>query len=212
MPLDSWPNGRHSHQPELRQAWERAKQLQLDVLRDASSEPAITHEVKSAARTLNVLPLVFTVRAPADLDRAFHAAVRERTQAMLINESSMLTADRATLVELAVSTSAASNRFIEILRGGRVADERRAAFSGTVCTGRALHRQDLERRQASRSYLRAADQVRARYQPHDREDARPYAPALAAGQGGSGDRASDARLPNFALQRAGGSRCSPPGR
>ena len=79
------------------------KLTRVGVLRDANSEPAITQEAESAARALNVLPLVFTVRAPGDLDRAFRAAVKERTQAILINESSMLTAHRAKLAELAVT-------------------------------------------------------------------------------------------------------------
>jgi putative ABC transport system substrate-binding protein len=45
--------------------------------------------------------VVLTVRAPADFDGAFQAAVRQSAQALLVNESSMLTAHRARLAELA---------------------------------------------------------------------------------------------------------------
>jgi len=73
------------------------------VLRDPNADPAIVPETESAARALNLRPLVFTVRAPADLDGAFRAAVRARAGAVLINETSMLSANRAKLAELAVS-------------------------------------------------------------------------------------------------------------
>jgi len=72
------------------------------VLRDPTSEPAIMRETEAAARALNLRPLVFTVRAPADFDGAFQAAVRQRAEAMLVHESSMLTANMAKLAELAV--------------------------------------------------------------------------------------------------------------
>jgi putative ABC transport system substrate-binding protein len=72
------------------------------VLRDPTSELAIIQETESAARALNLRALVFTVRAPADFDGAFRAAVRDRAQAVLVNESSMLTAHRVKLAELAV--------------------------------------------------------------------------------------------------------------
>jgi putative ABC transport system substrate-binding protein len=71
------------------------------VLRDPTSEPATFQETEAAARALNLRLLVFTVRAPADLDGAFQAAVRQRAQAVLVNETSMLTAHRAKLAELA---------------------------------------------------------------------------------------------------------------
>ena len=72
------------------------------VLRDPAHEPAYLHETESAARALNLRLLVLTVRAAADLDGAFKVAVKQRAQAMLINETSMLTANRAKLAELAV--------------------------------------------------------------------------------------------------------------
>ncbi len=71
------------------------------VLRDTTSELATFQETESAACTLNLRLLVFTVRAPADFDGAFQAAVRQRAQAVLINETSMLTAHRVKLAELA---------------------------------------------------------------------------------------------------------------
>jgi len=61
----------------------------------------VPQETESAARALSLRPLVFTVRAPADFDSAFQAAVRERAEAVLVNETSMLFAHRAQLAALA---------------------------------------------------------------------------------------------------------------
>ena len=72
------------------------------VLRDPAHEPAYLHETESAARALNLRLLVLTVRAAADLDGAIKVAVKQRAQAMLINETSMLSAHRAQLAELAI--------------------------------------------------------------------------------------------------------------
>jgi ABC-type uncharacterized transport system substrate-binding protein len=74
------------------------------VLHDPTSEPGIMQETESAAHALNLRPLVLTVRAPADFDGAFQAAVRQRAGAVLVNETSMLTAHQATLAELAAKT------------------------------------------------------------------------------------------------------------
>ena len=83
----------------LREALPRLSRVA--VLRDPTAEPGIMQETESAARALNLRPLVFTVRAPADFDGAFQAAVRQRAEAVLVNETSMLTANRAKLAELA---------------------------------------------------------------------------------------------------------------
>jgi putative ABC transport system substrate-binding protein len=72
------------------------------VLRDPAHEPAYLQETESAARALNLRLLVFTVRAPADFDGAFKVAVKQRAQAMLINETSMLSAHKDQLAELAI--------------------------------------------------------------------------------------------------------------
>lgn len=72
------------------------------VLRDPAHEPAYLRETESAARALNLRLLVLTVRAAADFDRAFNAAVKQRAQAVLINETSMLSAHRPQLAELAI--------------------------------------------------------------------------------------------------------------
>jgi putative ABC transport system substrate-binding protein len=74
------------------------------VVRDPTSELAIMQETEAAARALNLRLLVFTVRAPADFDGAFQAAARQGAEAVLVNETSMLTAHRAKLGELALSS------------------------------------------------------------------------------------------------------------
>lgn len=73
------------------------------ILRDPNADPAVVPETESAARALNLRPLVFTVRAPSDFDGAFQAAVKARAEAVLVNETSMLSANRAQLAKLAVS-------------------------------------------------------------------------------------------------------------
>src|SRR5262245_6078649 len=70
------------------------------VLRDPSHELAYLQETESAARALNLRPLVFTIRAPAEFDGAFQAAVRARAEAVLINETAIVSAKCATLAEL----------------------------------------------------------------------------------------------------------------
>jgi putative ABC transport system substrate-binding protein len=72
------------------------------ILRDPNADPAMVLETESAARALNLEPLVFTVRAPADFDGAFRAAVKARAEAVQINETSMFTAHRTKLAELAI--------------------------------------------------------------------------------------------------------------
>lgn len=72
------------------------------VLRDPNHEPAYLQEAESAARALKLRPLVFTTRAPTDFDDAFRAAVTARAQAVHVNETSMLSAHRRKLAELAL--------------------------------------------------------------------------------------------------------------
>jgi putative tryptophan/tyrosine transport system substrate-binding protein len=83
----------------LREALPRLSRVA--VLRDPTSEPALMQETESAARALSLRTLVFTVRAPTDFDGVFQAAVRQRAEAVLINETSMLTANQVKLAELA---------------------------------------------------------------------------------------------------------------
>jgi putative ABC transport system substrate-binding protein len=115
------------------------------VLRDPTSEPAIVQETESAARALNLRTLVFTVSAPTDFDGVFHAAVRQRAEAVLVNETSMLTANQVKLAELAarsrlpavgVFTSSAQAGFL-MSYGPDVSDlvRRVATYVGKVLKG-----------------------------------------------------------------------------
>ena len=72
------------------------------LLRDPSALAASVQASESAARALNLRLDVVAVNGPGDFDRAFKAAVRARSGAMLLNESSMLTAQRATLAGLSI--------------------------------------------------------------------------------------------------------------
>jgi len=72
------------------------------LLRDPSSLPASVRQTESAARALNLHLEVFTVKAAADLEGAFKSAVKARAGAIQLIESSMLTAQRAKIAELAI--------------------------------------------------------------------------------------------------------------
>jgi putative ABC transport system substrate-binding protein len=72
------------------------------LLRDPGTLPASVQQTESSARALKLRLEVFAVKTPADLAGAFKAAVKSRADAMLVNESSMLTAQRAKLAELGI--------------------------------------------------------------------------------------------------------------
>jgi putative ABC transport system substrate-binding protein len=72
------------------------------LLRDPAALPASIQQAESSARALKLRLEMFAVKTPADLSGAFKAAVKGRADAMLVNESSMLTAQRAKLAELGI--------------------------------------------------------------------------------------------------------------
>jgi putative ABC transport system substrate-binding protein len=72
------------------------------LLRDPAMVPATVQQTESSARALKLHVETFAVKTPADLSSAFKAAVKGRAGAMLINENSMLTAQRAKLAELGI--------------------------------------------------------------------------------------------------------------
>jgi len=72
------------------------------LLRHPATEPASVQQTESSARALKLRLQVFSVKTPADLSGAFKAAVKGRADAMLVNETSMLTAQRAKLAELGI--------------------------------------------------------------------------------------------------------------
>jgi ABC-type uncharacterized transport system substrate-binding protein len=72
------------------------------LMRDPSTLAAAVQATESAARALNLRLDVVAVKTPGDFDRAFTAAVKARDGAMLLNESSMLTAHRAKLAGLSI--------------------------------------------------------------------------------------------------------------
>jgi len=72
------------------------------LLRDPATLPATVQQAESSARALKLRLEIFAVKTPADLSGAFKAAVKGRADAMLVIESSMLTAQRARLAELGI--------------------------------------------------------------------------------------------------------------
>ena len=74
----------------------------MALLRDPVVTRATVQETESAARALNLRLDVLTVHGLQDLDGAFKAAAKGHAGAMQINESSMLTAQRAKIAELAI--------------------------------------------------------------------------------------------------------------
>jgi putative ABC transport system substrate-binding protein len=71
------------------------------VLRDPIAESGTLRETESAARALGLRVQVLTVRAPADFEGAFQAAVRDRAEAVHVAGGAMLFAHGAQLADLA---------------------------------------------------------------------------------------------------------------
>src|SRR5262250_137927 len=72
------------------------------LLRDPATVPATVQQTESSARALKLHVETFDVKSPADLSGAFKAARKGGADAMLVNENSMLTAQRATLAKLGI--------------------------------------------------------------------------------------------------------------
>ena len=157
---------------------------------DATASAATSRALKDAARTLGLNILFLNASTPAEIDAAFAGLARERSDALFIAPEGFF-ASRA--VQFATLTardrmpaSFATREMVEagllMSYGVNFADSFRQV--GNLC------RADPQGREARRPAGPAADQVRARHQPQDRQGARPRSPADAARPRRRGDRMS----------------------
>ena len=184
----------------LDQAGVSAKQLQLltellpgisrvAVLWDALLATPQHEAVKDAARRLGVAISSIVWRGPDELPSALRAANRDGAQALIVLSTPRIH-DR---YRVFVAAAALKSRLPSIVLTSNFAQDGALMAYGPIQRdmhriGATLCRQDPQGRQAGRPSRRAADEVRARHQPQDRQGARPHDPAVAAGAGGSGHR------------------------
>ena len=142
--------------------------------------------LKSAARSLGLELLLLEARGPIQFDGAFAAMAKDGVEALFVvtDPTYLLPGAAARLADLAAKSRLPS------MHAQRAAVEPGGLMSyGPSIVAHlpprgGLRRQDPERRQARRPPGRAANEVRARHQPEDREGPRPHDPAGGAGAGG----------------------------
>lgn len=135
----------------------------------------LVRAAEAAAKSLAIRLQVLRVRQSAELDAAFAVMVQERAGALYVVENPSLTIHRARILELAgkrrLPTMFAQPLNVQagalMAYGPNVPDmnRRAAAYVDRILKG------------VKRLGCRAADKVRIRHQPQDREVARPYNPA-----------------------------------
>ena len=143
---------------------------------------------QTAGRALGVHVQSLEVRGRDDFTDAFARAIRERMQAVVVVSSRLMSLNRARILELAAQNRVAARVRMGPVGGGGWPAELRTRSRGCDPQLGHLRRPHPQRREASRYSGRATDQVRAGDQPESRQGGRAHAPAVAAGEGGSGDR------------------------
>jgi putative tryptophan/tyrosine transport system substrate-binding protein len=143
-------------------------------------------EVQAAARMLNLDVVPVDVRRAEDIVPAF-AALKGRAEALYVCGDALITNNRIRIITLALGSRLAtmypSREHVDA--GGLMSYG--PNFPDLHRRGRLCH-QDSARYEASRHPSRAADQVRFRHQPHNRQGARPRDSADVARPRRRGDR------------------------
>ena len=141
---------------------------------DNPNAESTMEDAQAAADTLGKKLVVFKARTERDLDTAFATFVQQKVEAVLVESDPFFLARREQVVALAARHAlAAIYAFREFATVGGL-------MSYGTSLSNAYHQagvyagKDSQGRQARRSTGHAADQVRAGYQPQDREGARPY--------------------------------------
>ncbi len=145
-------------------------------------QPLSIREVKVAARSLGVQLQLLEARGPNEFDGAFAAMAKERAGALLVLAESLFTLHRTLLAALAARSRLPAAYGLRE-NGGRGPHVLRAERARSPPARRHVCGQDPEGREAGRPARRAADEVRARDQPENREGPRPDHPAVAAAAG-----------------------------
>ena len=129
-------------------------------------------EVQAAARTLGLEVVTFEIRRAEDIAPAFEA-LKGRADALYVCADPLVITNRIRINTLALGARLPTMlRHSGVRRSGR-SDVLWTKLPGPVPARRRLCRQDSARGEAGRHPGRAADQVRSRHQPDDRQGARP---------------------------------------
>jgi ABC-type uncharacterized transport system substrate-binding protein len=144
--------------------------------------PPQWEELAAAGRELGVSVVVADAPTPDDLERAFQVLASQRTDVVIVLETSMLLSERKRIAARAATTRlpAIYGYREHVDDGGLISYgvDLRACFRRG---GYYVYRIDLERRRATRSAGRVPHQARAGHQSQNREDARHHDAAAAAG-------------------------------
>ncbi len=168
----------------LKEAVPRA--LRIAVLWNTHNpwHPLAIKGAEAAARSLAVEVQPVELRRPEEMENAFAAMIRERAGAVLVLSDPMTFFHRARLADLA------ARRRLPTMHGVRGYVDAGGLMSywahqeRSLPARRELRGSDSQGRQTRRPAHRAAEPVRARHQPQDREGARADDRAVTAAAGG----------------------------
>ncbi len=155
----------------------------------APGAAALLKNFEVASKSLGLPYQTYLASEPGDLDSALATMVQKGARSLtMVSGTGLFFLERKRIADLALRyrlpTMAESRLLVEagclMSYAANIADLLRRTA--------ALRRQDPQGRQAWRSAHRAADEVRVRDQPQDREGPRPHDPAGGAGAGGRGYR------------------------
>jgi ABC-type uncharacterized transport system substrate-binding protein len=155
------------------------------------AQPLAIENIKLTAQSLGLRLLLFEAKRAAELDDVFAAIAKERADALLVVPEALFIqsapADRAR--PQASASDGVRHRGGRSGRGSHVLWTKPRARLSARCDVRG---QDPQGREAGRPAGRAADEVRARDQPQDREDAWLDGFSVAVAASRSGDRVKPA--------------------
>ena len=144
-------------------------------------------DVQAAARTLGIEVAPLEIRRAEDIAPAFEA-LKAQADALYVVGDALIAANRTRIITLSLSARLPTifNARDYVQAGGLMSYG--AKLPGSVPARRRVGRQDSARDEARRYSGRAADQIRARHQSHDRQGARLDDPRIVPAARRRGDR------------------------
>ncbi len=149
----------------------------------AGHQPQL-HEMQAAARSLGMELHLFEVREESELERAFAGMAAAHVGAFIVQQDPLFGAHRRTDHRSGRPEPSARHVHRQFVPRRWWAHLLCRPYRGSLSAHGHVCRQNLERGAAGRSPRRAADQIRARDQPQDRQGARPHHPPDAPLPGG----------------------------
>jgi ABC-type uncharacterized transport system substrate-binding protein len=158
----------------------QAKKVAMLAGAHYQSTDGMVKNARAAAGALGCTLHVVVADSEQELDAAFASVVRQHASATFVAPNPFFFRQRERIVALA-ARHAIPALYVrrEFAEAGGLASYG-TSLSDTYRTGRGLRRTDSWRREAGRPADRAADEIRARHQPQDRQNARPHCAADAA--------------------------------